>query len=208
MAERICSKCGVLKPETEEFFRRRGTPDRGGLRPDCRDCSAARDRAYYQDNLERERLKRADYRARTKAQAQVRYRAWAQTPAGKAARRRAVLTYSKTDAGRLTVVQSQQRRRAAKSGVGADLTKGQWISILDWFGHECAYCGSAGGLTQEHVVALAQGGRHTLRNVVPACVSCNSRKFVTEMETWFRTQAFFNADRLARIQQHLFPEAA
>lgn len=208
MSDRICSKCGESKPETVEFFRRRSTPDRGGLRPDCRVCSTARDKAYYTANRDRDRSKRADYRSRTTAQERERYRAWAQTPAGKAARRRAVMAYSKTDAGRLTGVQTQQRRRAAKSGVGADLTKGQWLSILDLFGHECAYCGDSGPLTQEHVLALAQGGLHTLQNVVPACGSCNSRKFVTDMATWYRAQAFFDAGRLARIQQHLLAEAA
>lgn len=108
----------------------------------------------------------------------------------------------------MTSIQTEQRRRAAKSGVGADLTKDQWHTILDWFGHECAYCGRTGRLTQEHVLALAQGGQHTLRNVVPACLSCNSRKFVTDMETWFRAQVFFDTGRLERILQHLPTEAA
>lgn len=202
MTERICSKCGESKPETEEFFRRRGTKDRGGLRPDCRDCSIARDRAYYEANLERERARRAAYRARTREQAKVRDQAYAQTPAGKATRKRAVQKYRRTEGGRLVDIQRRQRRRAALASVGADLTKPQWRKIVRWFGRECAYCGATGRLTQDHVVPLHRGGLHTLRNVVPACPSCNSRKHTADMETWYRAQDFFDGNRLIWILVH------
>lgn len=202
MDQRTCSKCGESKPESLEFFRARGTKDRGGLRPDCRDCSAARDKAYYEANAERVRLDHAAYRARTIEQTKARNRAYGLTAAGKARHRRAAVRYNLTEPGRLLAVRMRQERRAFKVGAVADFTKAQWVEVLDVFGHVCAYCGVTGDLTQEHVVAFSKGGVHTKHNVVPACGSCNARKFTTDMATWFRRQTFFCPIRLARIEAH------
>jgi 5-methylcytosine-specific restriction protein A len=43
----------------------------------------------------------------------------------------------------------------------------------------CAYCGrqvGAKGLTMDHVVPVARGGRSARGNVVAACKECNNRK--------------------------------
>jgi len=44
---------------------------------------------------------------------------------------------------------------------------------------KCYYCGVAtpvSGLTMDHIVPLARGGKSTKNNVVPACKDCNNRK--------------------------------
>lgn len=41
--------------------------------------------------------------------------------------------------------------------------------------HVCGYCGKRAD-TMDHILPRAQGGRHTWRNVVAACKSCNGRK--------------------------------
>lgn len=43
----------------------------------------------------------------------------------------------------------------------------------------CYYCGmtaAGGGLTMDHIVPLARGGRSTKGNVVATCKECNNRK--------------------------------
>ncbi len=41
----------------------------------------------------------------------------------------------------------------------------------------CYYCKRDGlKLTIDHFMPLARGGAHAIRNLVPACRSCNSRK--------------------------------
>lgn len=69
-------------------------------------------------------------------------------------------------------------RRARKAGAPVnDLTKQGWADILVQYEAECFYCGASGiPLTQDHKIPLSRGGSHTRDNVVPACVSCNSRK--------------------------------
>ena len=47
----------------------------------------------------------------------------------------------------------------------------------------CVYCGSNENITQDHVIPISRGGHHSIGNLVPACLSCNSRKqkrFITE----------------------------
>jgi 5-methylcytosine-specific restriction endonuclease McrA len=43
-------------------------------------------------------------------------------------------------------------------------------------GHACAYCGSTGRLTLDHVVPRSRGGDSVWENVVTSCAPCNLRK--------------------------------
>jgi 5-methylcytosine-specific restriction endonuclease McrA len=43
-------------------------------------------------------------------------------------------------------------------------------------GHKCAYCGSTGKLTLDHVVPRSRGGDSVWENVVTSCAPCNLRK--------------------------------
>jgi 5-methylcytosine-specific restriction endonuclease McrA len=74
---------------------------------------------------------------------------------------------------------AQERRRARKAAAPHnDLTRKQWRAIKAAFGNRCAYCGQHfERLTMDHIVALSKGGSHTAANVVPACRSCNCRKW-------------------------------
>jgi hypothetical protein len=82
------------------------------------------------------------------------------------------------------------RRRARKNACAInDLTAADWRAILDDWGHRCAYCNATDvKLTKDHVVALARGGNHTRSNIVPACKSCNCRK-------WCHPAAHLNTSR-------------
>lgn len=65
---------------------------------------------------------------------------------------------------------------------------GHWISTVDRLalyirdGFACAYCGtdlrtvSARSITLDHLTPRVQGGTHEPRNLVTACLSCNSRR--------------------------------
>lgn len=71
---------------------------------------------------------------------------------------------------------AQNARRSAANGL-ATLTREQWQDIKALYGHRCAYCDLPfERLTQDHVIPISKGGKHTAENVVPACRSCNSKK--------------------------------
>lgn len=72
------------------------------------------------------------------------------------------------------------RRRARKACVALnDLTAAQWQEIKAAYGYRCVYCGrKMQRLTMDHITPLSKGGNHTASNIVPACQSCNARKYV------------------------------
>lgn len=91
------------------------------------------------------------------------------------------------DANRQAVRLMAERRRAAKQTLAAQVTVGDWERLLARHGHKCAYCGCSGvQLTQDHIVPLSKGGRHSIGNLLPACQSCNSSKGSRLLIQWRR----------------------
>ena len=79
------------------------------------------------------------------------------------------------------------RRRTKKHGLIHNLSEQEWLHILEYFGHRCAYCfqksppyhsrsGTHHKLAMDHVVPVASGGHTVPDNIVPACQSCNASK--------------------------------
>lgn len=77
----------------------------------------------------------------------------------------------------------KQRRRARKNGAAInDFTAEQWREMKTAYGNRCVYCGKkCTRLTMDHIIPISQGGNHTMRNIVPACQSCNSKKGVGQV---------------------------
>lgn len=69
------------------------------------------------------------------------------------------------------------KRRARVAEVRNDLTFEQWQMIKAAYRFCCAYCGKRRPLTQDHIIPVSKGGEHTAENIVPACQSCNARKW-------------------------------
>lgn len=91
--------------------------------------------------------------------------------------KRATSKYRSTDKGRDTMRLVAQRRRAKKRSNGGELSRAEWYAVVGAHGACCIYCmGKPKLLTIDHVKAIAAGGRHDVRNVVPACMRCNRAK--------------------------------
>lgn len=67
-------------------------------------------------------------------------------------------------------------RRLRRFNVTPELTAAQWATILEAHNNCCAYCGTDGPMTKDHVIPISRGGTDNASNVVPACKSCNSSK--------------------------------
>ena len=95
-------------------------------------------------------------------------------------------------------------RRARVKKLLADFTEEQWKKCLIEFDNECAYCGKkSDNLHQEHVIPVSKQGDYTVSNIVPACKRCNTSKLNKEMETWYREQKYYSAERLNKIQAYI-----
>lgn len=73
---------------------------------------------------------------------------------------------------------SQARKKARFANAESTLTDEQWRRVLEHFDYRCAYCDKdiRDFYTMDHVVPFSKGGENIISNVVPCCVSCNSRK--------------------------------
>jgi 5-methylcytosine-specific restriction endonuclease McrA len=94
-------------------------------------------------------------------------------------------------------------RREAMLKSELKFTPVDWLNCLNSFNNECAYCGSIGNLTQEHVVPIIKGGTHDPCNIVPACNSCNTSKNSKDLEEWYHKQIFFTQERLNKIKAYI-----
>jgi 5-methylcytosine-specific restriction endonuclease McrA len=78
---------------------------------------------------------------------------------------------------------NRHRKRSKVAGVYR-VTIEDWQKILRSFNNSCAYCGSKGDMTIDHVVPLSRGGRHCIANLLPACERCNANKGNYTLVEW------------------------
>lgn len=96
-------------------------------------------------------------------------------------------------------VMAEERRRSIKKQLPATLTNDQWEDTKKHFGYKCAYCGAEVALSQDHFIALTNGGGYTPNNIIPACKRCNSSKNNKSFEEWYPTREYYSAEREASI---------
>jgi 5-methylcytosine-specific restriction endonuclease McrA len=97
--------------------------------------------------------------------------------------RRAQWRERNPDAWRLQVQRTNRARDARLRGAGGRVAARDWARLLVRYRGCCAYCGER-ATTQDHVIPLSRGGRHTIGNVLPACQSCNSSKHDRLLMEW------------------------
>lgn len=98
---------------------------------------------------------------------------------------------------------SEQKRKALKKKLPATLTIGQWEKIKTQFNNKCAYCGEEISLTQDHFIPLSKGGEYTHNNIIPACLSCNSKKHNKDFFSWYPQHESYSKQREQKILKFL-----
>ena len=78
----------------------------------------------------------------------------------------------------------------------------EWSAVLDYFNHECAYCGSKEGLEQEHIIPVNDGGEYKIGNIVPACRSCNASKGSKSVDSWYSKSSVFDPVRMQKLNEY------
>lgn len=71
--------------------------------------------------------------------------------------------------------ESSYRTRAKRFGFEPTVKSFTKPELIEAYGDECYWCGD-GWTELDHVVAVVEGGEHTLENCVPSCRSCNRRR--------------------------------
>lgn len=139
----------------------------------------ARQAQYRLENLARIRAKDREYGQANAAAARARATAWRLENPERARALSREKRQARPEKYREYGRQAAARRRAWKLGAMGRHTRAEFLLVLKESGSKCAYCAVAlteMTATEDHVVALSQGGSDGIENIVPACSSCNNRK--------------------------------
>ena len=164
-----CTKCGQVKIiNSQNFYSDKSQSS--SWKPECRECTLALKRIYYQNNKDKLRQRSKDYRANNPEK-------WKQVRAG----------YRKRNPEK---VQADRRIRYARKFGGSH--KFYTVQeVLNLYGTNCHLCdlpidlnaprhtakpGYQYGLHIDHVIRLADGGHDVIENVRPAHAICNQQK--------------------------------
>ena len=89
--------------------------------------------------------------------------------------------WNKTEKGKANRQRGYVKEQAKEREMINTLTAKEWLEILKKYNYRCAYCGKEFNLftkpERNHMIPISKGGNNTKENVVPACRSCNSKKY-------------------------------
>lgn len=182
---KTCRMCGVAKPVDEFYLQASARANGKDWRMSyCKPCLAERMRARIARRTAEERTKYLEHRRENrkpltdaeKAAARERHTAWRDANREHVRERARVANHAyrrmHPERSRAHYAASDVVNGCSRSG----LSVADWRDQLNVFGHRCAYCGSGGKLTIEHVIPISKGGRNEPDNVIPACKPCNLKK--------------------------------
>ena len=184
-----CSFCENFFPNNDEYF----YYEEGRLKLWCKSCCNKRARENYRKRLSvdpeyREKLCEisSKYYKKNKDKVDVRI--------GK---------YKKTEKYREIASVCANRRKSFSKNLISTFTALDWKMCKQSFGGKCAYCGEEEFLTQDHFVAVSNGGEYAKGNIIPACTSCNCSKQDKQFADWYPKQSFYSEERRDNILSFL-----
>ena len=170
--EQICRRCGILKPLTDYYL------DRGNPRKVCKSCHCIRTKVWREANKERKKALDLAWQQNNRERYRKAQRQWRQNNPERMPIYRKKWLSANWEFNKLSHVNRESKRRAAKRKTGGTVATIDWLVRLKEFNDFCAYCLNPlnGNYHMEHMKPLSRGGSHTIDNVVPACPTCNYKK--------------------------------
>ena len=155
-----CSICSQTKP-LAEFSKQASCP--GGFRNECQNCKNAKARDWYLRNKERKKKAAQEWRDANRDKVAKASSAWTKANADK----------------KLNHLHARKARLKQNGVYQVSATE-----LKRLYSSPCFYCGTSDKITQDHVIPIHRGGRHSIGNLVAACQSCNSSKQDKTITEW------------------------
>jgi len=193
-----CKGCLSTYPATlEYFYKNKGNKD--GLHSYCRECANNKAKQYYFENKEQRDIQKKEYYNENKEEILKHNREY------KRNHKQEILDYYKkwTKENKDKVKLYKETRAMNKQH---EISKEEWENCLKYFNFECAYCGISEEVAVEthgqvlHKEHVDHEGENDLSNNVPACKSCNSKKWTFSLEEWYtEDNEVFSIERYNKI---------
>jgi len=197
---KTCSHCQIEKPEND-YHTRKASPD--GLAYVCIACAKILNKESYLANKEKYKIRaklwaknnpdrRKEISKKSDAKNKQRKKGYSAAymakkkseniDAVRAEWRFRTLVFRKNNKEK--VYSYALKRRSLASRVGA-ATSEQIKRLLGAANNICGYCGKpTASITIDHIIPVARGGSGGIKNLFPACKSCNSQKHAKEVSEW------------------------
>jgi len=170
----------------------------------CKKCNYEYNDILYLKDKERRIAKAVDWWENNKERHRENHRRYERTPKFKKWMRKNQIEM-KDYRSQYRKDHPEQMRKYSQQHRNHDITESEWRKELKVFNYQCAYCGMSEeeSLNVYGEVLHKDHGNHEgyndLRNAIPACKSCNSKKHQYNMEEWYRQEEFYNEERLQFI---------
>ncbi len=178
LGEKPCTRCGEIKA-LDAFVKR--TLDPLAYKSWCLPCeNLRRKQQYSEQNSYRKAKARANYADNPMRRLET-TRRWVKENKEKQAEYLHLWYKSNPE----KIKASRIRRMAKVRGAGLGKVTEKEISAIKLM--PCFYCGKNDRIEVDHREPIAKGGRHSIGNLVPACMTCNrskTDKFVMEWRVW------------------------
>ena len=173
---KTCNTCFLEKSE-KEFGRDK--KNRGGLRYACRPCNNIKSRQWRLDNVELVKKYKQEYRTSEHGRSvQLSYeRKWRAENRTKDNLLKSKWTKAHPEFNRMAG--HRYRCRKAQNGV-YKISKKDMKKLSET---PCVTCGNP-NVTVDHIIPVSRGGQHSIGNLQPLCMPCNSNKRDKFMIEW------------------------
>ena len=195
---KICAKCGEYKPAILDYFYKNDKNSIDQLSNKCIECERKRAIKWKKNNPEKYAVSQARVEVKPERILSNRKRAEKQRKAGKQK------IWLKNN--------PEKQKQYTLNHRNHDISEAEWQACLKFFDYKCVYCGMP---LSEHLAKHKQklhkehadhNGYNDVRNCVPACRSCNYRKWAFPLEEWYKEQDFFSENKLTKIYQWINEE--
>jgi 5-methylcytosine-specific restriction endonuclease McrA len=182
LGEKLCIKCEEIKP-LDAFGSDKSRPD--GKTVYCKACHVEKSSAWQKEHrdkqnevqrrwLKNNREKHLEYNREYNKK-------WISANRAKANAMRAAWKLLHLD----QVNAWHQNRRAKIKGNGGKITAQEWQALTKKYNYTCLCCKRREPeikLVRDHVLPLDKGGKNTIDNIQPLCVSCNCKKHTKHID--------------------------
>lgn len=202
---RICYKCDEEYELNDDNFYK-STLGRDGFRTTCKNCDNKSNVIYRQNNKEKRAEQWRNWYEKNKDYKNEYDKKYREENKVKISKYNQAYQryYRGTKRGKAIRKKHYHIREAKLRELEYNFTEDDWLKCKEHFDYCCAYCGERVDiLTQDHFVALNNGGTYTKDNIIPCCFSCNSSKQDKDFYKWYKDKEFYSEDRADNIGEYL-----